>query len=508
MGNLLPNFTKNIIEEINNSIFSNTSQYYAFASFSANTPSLTEDQMFVNEWQLLFGKQLNSGNFLPVISNIIWTSNTVYSIYDNHIDLSNTNFYAAAQTVGYYHIYKCMDNANGSPSISNPSAIALPTQTSTFQTADNYKWKYITSITNAVYNRFATDVHMPIYSNVSVVSSAAENSGVDNILISNGGFYNTYHNGIVQGGNSSIIQVAASANTTLGYYNNNSIYLYNSGSPTTSQLFQIANYFSNSSGNWVVPNSSVNSASVTAGVTSYSISPSIIIQTDGTIQPLAYSVINASSNSISNAIIINSGSNITWANVSVFGNPSYGGSGANLQAIVPPPGGHGYDPVTELYAKGIGVYFTFSNTESATIPTNVLYNGVGIAKNPYGMNTSTGVISSVIDTNTFSAYLNASFVTPLSSTLYTVGDTVTGNTSGAVGTVVFCNTSTIYLTGDKYFVNGEYIVNSGKTLVAQTTINTLGSVYTKNFKPFYVQSVSTVSRSNTQNEAFKLIIQI
>ena len=165
MGKLLPTFKTAIIDEITTSISSNTSQYYAFAAFSGNTPSTTSDDSFINGWQTVFGKKLGVGDIFPVISTKMWTTNTVYDIYDNHVDLANSDFYAISQTGGYYHIYKCMDNANGAVSISNPSSVALPTQAETFQTADNYKWKYITSVSSAVYNSFATTEYFPIYTN-------------------------------------------------------------------------------------------------------------------------------------------------------------------------------------------------------------------------------------------------------------------------------------------------------------------------------------------------------
>ena len=109
--------------------------------------------------------------------------------------------------------------------------------------------------------------------------------------------------------------------------------------------------------------------------------------------------------------------------------------------------------------------------------------------------------------NTFNEVLKAN-LSPILSSLFAVGSTVSGNTSGAVGTVVFCNTSTVYLTGDKYFANNEYITNSNGSITTTLVINTLGDVYTKGMKPLYVQTVDTVARTNTQNESFKLIIKI
>jgi len=508
MGKILPAFKNAIIDDIADGILANTTHYYAFAAFSANTPSATVDDSFINDWQMLFGKKITYGNIFPVISNKIWTTNTVYDIYDNHVDLSESDFYISSQLGGYYLIYKCLDNANGAPSTANPSSVAIPTQTSTFQTADNYKWKYITSISSAVYNRFATDAYMPVYPNSSIVSAATQNSGIDNILIANSGSgYNSYHSGIVQSVNTSIIQIEASASTIDTFYKGNAIYLYSNGTPSSSQLLNVSNSYSNSTGRYIIPDAAPNTSIIQAGVSGYIISPRIKIYSDATNPPAAYCTMNTTSNSIANVIIINSGSNITWANIAVISNTSYGSS-ANLQAIVPPPGGHGSDPASELFVKGMGIYFTFSNNEVNSIPTNISYSKIGLIKNPSAID-ATGVKTAVTSANAFSSILQANLSPTLNTlSLLSVGDTVTGNTSGAVGTVVFCNTSTVFLTGDKTFANNEYIVSSNGSISTTLVINTLGDVYTKDIKPIYVQSISTVSRSNTQNEAFKMIIQI
>ena len=107
--------------------------------------------------------------------------------------------------------------------------------------------------------------------------------------------------------------------------------------------------------------------------------------------------------------------------------------------------------------------------------------------------------------NTFSQVLKGN-VSP--SFTFTKGETVTGLTSGSKGTVVFSNSSQVYLTGDKSFITGEAIANSAGYNVTSMTINTLGSIYTNDLKPLYVQNINNVNRSNTQTESFKIVIQV
>ena len=154
--------------------------------------------------------------------------------------------------------------------------------------------------------------------------------------------------------------------------------------------------------------------------------------------------------------------------------------------------------------------FKFSNTEGASIPTaNVLYNKIGIIKNPYALvsNATTGEIEKGVKyfANTFNQVLTAN-ITP--SYLFTVGESVVGSNSNARGIVVFSNTTQVHISGDKYFSNGENIANSSGTIVGTISINRVSDIYTKDLKPIYIDNINNVNRSNTQTEVFKLTIEI
>ena len=92
MGKILPYYKKAIIDEIVDNITSGTSNYYAFASmaedaFSTNTASEVANSdyytTFNNDWLMLFGKKLTAADIVPFIEKNMWTTNTVYSRYDN-----------------------------------------------------------------------------------------------------------------------------------------------------------------------------------------------------------------------------------------------------------------------------------------------------------------------------------------------------------------------------------------------------------------------------------------
>ena len=261
---------------------------------------------------------------------------------------------------------------------------------------------------------------------------------------------------------------------------------------------------SNTIGNWIYLDGYANTDNIEPNQTHYIISPKVVISTDGDTQPSAYCTINATSNSIDTIVLLDSGSNIQRANVSIQSNTIYG-SGANVYAIVPPPGGHGSDPASELDVKALSVGFNFTGSQTNTIVINALYNKIGLIKNPYYLNVD-GTKGNSYFVNTFSQVLRGG-LSSLSGS-FAAENVVVGNTSGAIGTVVYANSSVIHLTGDKTFVDGEYIALANGAASAALSIDTLGDIYVKDIKPLYVQNINNINRSGDQTESFKLIIQV
>lgn len=512
MGQLLPNYKKAIYDDLVLNISANNARYYAFASnpHLGNTTfidldSTVFDTEFASTWTLLFGKKIANTDIVPVIERIDWAANTVYTRYDNTSDeLTNDDFYVVVPPSlegGYYHVYKCIDNANGAVSTQKPDQQQL----ATFTKSDGYTWKYMYSVSSSEYTKFATQTYFPIVPNTAIQNGADDYTGLDNIVITNrGNGYDSYHNGVVRSVvNSTVIQVAANASTDNNFYAKNGIYLYNISS-ATSQLRVVQQYVSNLSGNWVYLNEPANTQNITSGSTQYTISPRVKFDTDGDEVPLAYSVVNASANNIGSIVIIDRGNGITRATATLESNNVYG-SGSEVYCIVPPPGGHGSNPANELHMKAISVGFQFANTESGVISTNCAFTQIGLIKNPSTLNAN-NTKGSLFTSNAFSQLLEANVVLP--QTL-SVGQYVLGNTSGARGQVVTSNSSYIELVGDKAFSNGEVIYSEDDPTVFGTiTLNTRGGIYPKDLTPLYVNNINNVERTVEQTESFKIIIQV
>lgn len=515
MGALLPSYKEAVISSILNGISTNTTCLYAYASnpvaYSGNTPPIVLSDysaLFVNDWQMLFGKRIQIADIVPVIDNTQWVSNTIYTQYDNtNANLATNDFYVLTPPQimgGPFNVYKCINNANGAPSTQMPTQV----QPNSFTTADGYTWRYTTSITAAEYDKFFTALYAPCYTNTTLAASASLYTGVENCIITNGGNgYSSYSisnsNFVVAVANSTQIQIQNYESQINNFYAGNGIYIYNSQS-ATSQLLTVAGYISNSIGNFITLSTPANTAFITPSITKYYISPQVVFTSDANVAPQAYTTINTTSNSVLSLVIINTGYGISWCNVSIVTNASSVASNATAYAIVPPPGGHGFDPASELFVQGMGISFTFSNSESNSIPTNITYNQIGIFNDPLTLNTN-NTPGLAYTTNSFSQVLQAN-LSP--TTTFVVGNVVTGTSSGAVGTVAFCNGTNIFLTGDKSFANNETIVSSNGVTSANININTLGQVYAKSIKPLYIQNISNVVRSNSAAESYKLVITI
>lgn len=508
MGKILATYKKALFDELVDNVTANSSHYYGFAASPIEQigaiPAVTNDPystQFYNSWSLLFGVKLANTDFAPMIRNIPYVANTVYTRWDY---TSNTvidkDYYVCVSPAtlgGYYHVFKCIDNASSNSSLNAPDQL----DGATFTKADGYKWRYVYSISHAEYSNFATLDYIPVFSNSSLVAAAFNYSGVDVVAVANGGTgYNTYHNGMIKSTtNSTLLQIEATASLDSNFYTNSSIYIYNL-SPATADLSRITNYVSNLSGNWVYLQTAANTGNILPSVTQYKIAPTVNFNTDGTVQPAAYATVNTSTNGIHSIVMINTGYGISRANVNIIANTTYG-SGANLYCLTGPPGGHGTDNCSELQMKGIGIFFKYVNDN---VEFGLRYNKIGIIKNPFGLG-ALGVKGAAYTGATFSQLMVANVVPSITTSN---GELVVGQTSKASGLIAAGNTTIIKVTGDKHFVNNEVIISSNTNQQANLKINTLGNIYTKELRPLYVENVDNIIRSNNQTESFKLVIQI
>ena len=205
--------------------------YYVFAarhtpwSNDSTPPDPTDsvDDTFYHVYEnMIFGKKVNVADIRHMINNYEWTSGTVYAQYDNTDGtLPDKQFYVVVPESGSYSVFKCLSNNKGVPSTQSPSLTETsPDDEVYITTGDGYQWKYMYSITNDQYNKFATADKIPVVVNQDVVDNAVDGA-IDVIEVIEGGSrYFSVANGVIKvpnvAGNNKIheLESLVSANVT------------------------------------------------------------------------------------------------------------------------------------------------------------------------------------------------------------------------------------------------------------------------------------------------------
>lgn len=166
--------------------------------------------------------------------------------------------------------------------------------------------------------------------------------------------------------------------------------------------------------------------------------PDVTITGDGT-GATAIAEVDDETGNIDRIVVTDPGSGYTEASVTISG--SSVGAGATARAVISPREGHGSDARAELGATHKMIRVVIDGDEGGDFPTNIEYRIAGILKEP--RSNDSGISLAVTDTS-----------------LFDVGETITGQSSGATGTIRSINSieSKIYVesvTG--VFVNGETV---------------------------------------------------
>jgi len=148
---------------------------------------------------LIFGKHLSPDDVKHMIKNYVWTSGTKYAMYDDiSFDLETKNFFVVSTESGSYHVFKCLNNYGGIASTSQPLFSETSADDQLYTTADGYQWKYMYTIDQTTYSKFATAEFVPIIPNANV-SGNAISGAINTIIITNpGSQYNSYATGTIK----------------------------------------------------------------------------------------------------------------------------------------------------------------------------------------------------------------------------------------------------------------------------------------------------------------------
>jgi hypothetical protein len=209
--------------------------------------------------------------------------------------------------------------------------------------------------------------------------------------------------------------------------------------------------------------------------TEYQIGPTVRIVGDGS-NASAIAIVNTSANSVYNIVgidIINQGSGYTQANIAIYSNTGIGlVGGASARAIISPTQGHGYDPVTELGSRYVGVDVIFDTiaNESYGILGYGSYRKIGLIQNPQFKDLKVTLTN--FDRANFT--LNTS---SYSTTLgWTPGEVAVQSSTNAAGVVVYGNSSFLQLKNVKGAFNISNTIH-GYYSNSTANVNTANTIY-------------------------------
>jgi len=495
MGTLNRNFKNKFVEELISDIANNESSYYVAFGYpypwddDSNPPAVNtslKTSYYDVSKSLIDGKKVTVSDVAYMTRRVNWAANTVY-IYYSHLDpdLYSKDFYVINSS---NRVYKCLYNNNGGKSTVEPTGIS---SFGDFDTADGYKWKYLYTIQAADMNKFSTDDYIPVL-NTTPVAAAAETGAIHVIVVENGGNNYLFSTGPVeQTVNSFCFRITNTAtSTTAGSYNNSLFYV---GGIFSDGASPIQDYVINSSGRFVITQEEITITSAA----SYTICPQIKIVGDGSGAGAICSV-NAITGSITSVQVIDRGLDYRYSTIDVIANTYYG-SNAYCYPIISPKDGHGSDIQSEIGADVIGISVSTKPTDNLYRADWLSYRQASLIYNPKQFANGNALYTSSV----FKQLLEIDITNVYG--IMPFGETVTGFNSGATGTVIYMDTTKLYL----FDIEGRFF--DSEILSGATSGITCSSVSINNpdinkysGEVFYYKNFEPITREDLFSEQVQL----
>jgi hypothetical protein len=388
------------------------------------TPNNTVSVVEYTPWNEMYAaKRILGSDVTHAIPRYNWASGTIYTQYDNlATDLNSDVFYVMTDD---FHVFKCLFNNGGIASTSKPT---LPgTLAQRFTTGDGYVWRYMYTVGTTAALKFLTNDYIP-------VQTLASDNGTNQW---------TVQSGAIDGA----IEVAL----------------------------------------------------VTGGGSSYVSAPTVTIVGDGT---GATATATVGGGAVTGITITNVGSGYSRATI-VFDNTGTGGSGASARPIISPKGGHGHDAVEELGGKYVIMNARLDGSEANTFSTANEFRQVSVVRDPFEYGTTNRALA-VLQRQTYRYTLSG-----VSGT-FQVDELV--NDAGANSAVVVewnATTSNLFTKTplNLEFANGAVLTGNTSGATGTISVVSLPGLEPYSGDILYVENRVPIARAEDQIEDFKLIIQ-
>ena len=542
---------------------------------AANPSSDTTANTSYTPWKdMIAAKKGASSDVSHVVTRHNWTSGRHYSMYDHTETMTNLLAERTGQTISTgtgtlypmyvmntnFNVYKCLFNNKSEAGVPQPSTTE-PTATTTTAgapaaLADGYVWKYMYSVSASDALKFVTSGYIPVkqlrdanaLGNTGTAgglgSSGTKNDGSDQatiefnavdgaldvFVISNDGANYHFENNIsIASGTGTSLVLSSPGLTTNDYYNNSSVYFTYSGSSYVRKVTD-SSYNSGTSQMTLTLDSTLGvtlSGTITANV-----APFARIIGDGHGQEIVLTANSSAANSVGGVTVVNSGNSFTTATLDVLQQGTGAGASAAITPIIPPKGGHGYDPVTELGGYFIMVNSKLTQDESGTFTTTNDFRKIGLLTDPnsdgaftkYAGSTATQAKTFTYTSNTAAISgditISQNSVGANGATAYVVDVNASASTIRVIDVTNGANASAGYDGKPGSFQCTTSNAASGFTGVSAATATftyTGGSAVLTNVANgsmqigsgdvIYIENRAPVARASDQTEDIKLIIE-
>jgi len=217
----------------------------------------------------------------------------------------------------------------------------------------------------------------------------------------------------------------------------------------------------------------------------------------------AFAQINTASNTISNIVVDDSGRGYSWADVTVT---SGVGTGAQLKAVISPPGGHGSDPLVELGGSYLILNPRLKGSEGGVLTINNQYRQIALIEDPLLKDSTT------IATNTSFSQLTTLTLNGVSVDYEQdefVYQGVSLLTATFKGTVVEWNSSnnTIRLSNTEGTPDTEILIGDTSSAARFVDSVTNPTLENNSGQVLYIDNIVPIERSEDQTEDFKIVLK-
>lgn len=221
--------------------------------------------------------------------------------------------------------------------------------------------------------------------------------------------------------------------------------------------------------------------------------------------------VEVSNGHITNVIVDNTGSDYTYANVTIVSSNTSVGSGATVYAPISPVGGHGFDPLSELGCRHIMYTCEFNDVERVDgieyLPTDIDYRQIGLLVDPVALSTSPSTANSAIYKGYSEILVSSGRGTYLMDELIFQGTSI--NTATFIGTVLSFEPATniikVLNTSGSIIKNGSIFGNTSKAARTVMNINSPDLVHCSG-QITYIENRDSIQRSSDSIEQFRFVL--